>query len=527
VARDADIPDGAIVAQLSAIVTLGLIGNGCGDRLNPSFHMMDAATNMSTTVPFFDPQEEDDPPDLNDTQGNEPDDQFDIGPGGLPLGVTRYPDYLTRIFKDPGGNTLTPISRSYGQIELAGVEVSLNFLLFEPETVFKTRTGEMIATDVRMGYPSVTVLQAAGDPDEEADVEDNNIVSDFCSPLEMNTTIFGVSRDNPDTALDESGLTVRANSSDGTYNFVTYAISQRDYDNDGIENSLDPCATVANPLWNPRLKINDPAYTGDDDKDSLPNDCDPDPNVPSHLDPGGVYDEDFDRYGNRSDNCPLVANSAGQVGGSGAPNQADIDLDGIGDACDPDPVTADGQRFGVCLASQVSIGTGGPAPDPAPQDMRPCNPNAPLPGQPTPTPTPAPTPTPTPTPIPLPIPTPTTTPTPTSPSGPSCNGLTATIVGTERHNRIFGTRGDDVIVALGGHDIIFGRDGDDVICAGTGKDLVLGGDGDDTIFGEEGKDVLLGGDGNDELDGGEDRDLCRGGRGSDITVDCEWWPHRR
>src|SRR4030042_568214 len=140
----------------------------------------------------------------------------------------------------------------------------------------------------------------------------------------MNTTIFGVSRDNPDAAANEGGVPVRTNSSDGTYNFVTYAVSQRDHDNDGIVNGLDPCATVANPLWNPRLKINDPAYTGDDDKASLPNDCDPDPNVPSHLDPGGVYDEDFDRYGNRSDNCPLVANSAGQVGGSGAPHPADL-----------------------------------------------------------------------------------------------------------------------------------------------------------------------------------------------------------
>jgi hypothetical protein len=521
------MPDGAFVAYLSSIATLGLIGEGCANRLNPEFDMMDATTDQSTQVPFYDPEEEFDPPDTEDHQGSEPDDQFDVGADGLPLGVTRYPDYLTRILEDENGNPLQPIARLYGQTEVARIEVSLNFVIFEPGVVFKTRAGEVRVTDPRMGYPSVTVLQSAGDPDTEPDIEDNNSVNDFCSPLQADTTVYGVSQDNPDTAANEGGVPVRTNPPDGTYNFVTYAVSQRDYDNDGIENGLDPCAFDANPNWNPRLKTNDPVYTGDQDKDSLPDECDPEPATPGHLDAGGVYDEDADRYGNRGDNCPLVANSGGQLGGSGAPNQGDNDLDGIGDACDPDPVTADGQRFGVCLASQVSIGTGGPAPDPAPQDMRPCNPNAPLPGQPTPTPTPAPTPTPTPTPIPLPIPTPTTTPTPTSPSGPSCNGLTATIVGTERHNRIFGTRGDDVIVALGGHDIIFGRDGDDVICAGTGKDLVLGGDGDDTIFGEEGKDVLLGGDGNDELDGGEDRDLCRGGRGSDITVDCEWWPHRR
>jgi hypothetical protein len=383
VARDADIPDGAIVAHFQSFATLGLIGGGCGNHLFPHFTMMDATTNMSVPVPFHDPEEEFNPPDLNDTQGAEPDDQFDIGADGLPLGVTRYPDYLTRIFENPDGNTLTPIARMYGQTQIAGIEASINFVIFEPGTVFKTRAGEVIVTDPRMGYPSVTVLNAAGDPDAEADIEDNNFVNDFCSPLQTDTTVFGLSRDNPDTAADEAGFAVRTNPPDGTYYSVAYAISQYDADGDGIENPLDPCPTIANPDWDPRVQPGSPAapnpdYTGDQDLDSLPNECDPEPNNPGHLDPGGVYDEDFDRYGNRADNCPLVANSAGQLGGSGADNQQDTDLDGIGDACDPNPSAADGTRFEVCLASQVTIGAGGPPPHP-PQDMRPCDPNAPLP----------------------------------------------------------------------------------------------------------------------------------------------------
>ena len=356
--RDDDVPDGAWIADLSANATLGLIGDRCSNRLGVGFHMLDATTDRTTQVPF--------------------NDQFDIGPDGLPLGVTRYPDYLTRIFKDPEGATLTPIARMYGQTDVAGVEMSLNFVLFEPGIVFKTPAGDTITMDSRLGYVSATVLQAAGDPDTEANPNDNNVISDFCSPLGTSTTTFAVSRDNPDTAADEGGFPVRTNPDAGTYNPVVYAISQRDADGDGIETGMDPCPTIANPNWDPRLRTMDPAYAGDADKDSLPDECDPDDNDRG-CNAGGLWDHDCDMYGNRADNCPLVANSADQPGGSGSDNQEDSDSDGIGDQCDPNPTTPDGQRFEVCLVSIVDIGGGGLPPDPAPQNIQPCDPNAPLP----------------------------------------------------------------------------------------------------------------------------------------------------
>lgn len=100
--------------------------------------------------------------------------------------------------------------------------------------------------------------------------------------------------------------------------------------------------------------------------------------------------------------------------------------------------------------------------------------------------------------------------------GPTCNGLDATIVGTEGPDRLIGTNGPDVIVALGGNDFISGLGGDDVICAGEGVDRVFANAGNDIIFGEGGNDRLYGAGGEDEIWGGPGRDIISGGTESDV-----------
>ena len=75
---------------------------------------------------------------------------------------------------------------------------------------------------------------------------------------------------------------------------------------------------------------------------------------------------------------------------------------------------------------------------------------------------------------------------------PTCNGLPATISGTNRADRLIGTPGDDVIVGLGGDDWINGMGGNDIICGGDGNDTLVGGAGDDTLFGGAGDDTLYG-----------------------------------
>lgn len=105
---------------------------------------------------------------------------------------------------------------------------------------------------------------------------------------------------------------------------------------------------------------------------------------------------------------------------------------------------------------------------------------------------------------------------------PVCLGKVATIVGSNRNDRLLGTRFPDVIAALDGNDVVKGDRGNDVVCAGEGRDRVNGGQGVDTLDGAGGKDRLNGSEGPDLLDGGPGRDRCNGKSShKDRGVSCE------
>ena len=105
---------------------------------------------------------------------------------------------------------------------------------------------------------------------------------------------------------------------------------------------------------------------------------------------------------------------------------------------------------------------------------------------------------------------------PAAAAGEACQGVKATIVGTDDDDVIEGTKGDDVILALAGDDLVYGRGGQDLVCGGYGGDKLYGGPGDDQLFGGYDRlgdgasgtylfgDVLLGGEGNDRLVGVRD-----------------------
>ena len=103
-----------------------------------------------------------------------------------------------------------------------------------------------------------------------------------------------------------------------------------------------------------------------------------------------------------------------------------------------------------------------------------------------------------------------------APKAPTCDGLTATVVGTRVDDTLTGTTGDDVIVGLGGDDVIVGDLGSDRICGGTGDDTLSGHAGTDYLFGEQGNDLLDGGVGGccDPVANSGD-DVLSGGTGND------------
>lgn len=72
----------------------------------------------------------------------------------------------------------------------------------------------------------------------------------------------------------------------------------------------------------------------------------------------------------------------------------------------------------------------------------------------------------------------------------ACNGVPATIVGTDGDDTLTGTAGPDVIAGKGGNDKINGLEGDDILCGGDGKDKLKGGKGKDFCLGEAGKDKI-------------------------------------
>jgi hypothetical protein len=314
------VPIGADIGNLESQATLGLINGACQTQLPVVFEFKNSSLDRNDTVSFFDA---DDNGTADYAEDKDENDLFD--------GVDKYPSFLNSIFPD-----LQPIRRAAGFTIVAGTPVLLQFLIFEPGT----EIDELIPADKDLGFPTVAVLQNIGD--DEVDPEPG-VISDFCAPLTTENIVYGVSHDNPDTAADEGGIPLFINPQNGTYKFTTVSLGQRDADGDGYENSLDTCPLDVN-VGNPTE-----ANSGDLDSDGLDAACDPNDDLAA----GGTdSDEDADGYLNRQDNCPREPN------GEAEDNQADADIDQIGDACDPNPDTADGELLSSQLNAEIIIGDG-------------------------------------------------------------------------------------------------------------------------------------------------------------------------
>ncbi|MBT8208391.1 MAG: hypothetical protein KJO18_08970 [Acidimicrobiia bacterium] len=110
---------------------------------------------------------------------------------------------------------------------------------------------------------------------------------------------------------------------------------------------------------------------------------------------------------------------------------------------------------------------------------------------------------------------------PTAASGATvhrCDGLVATIVGTDGPDIIRGTPKRDVIVGLAGNDKILGLGNHDTICGGKGRDIIAGGSGRDKIFGGSGNDRITGGSAADIINGGGGNDRLFGRGNTDVII---------
>ena len=346
---DADIPDAAKVGTLSSQVRLGLLNGACNIFIPVAFTLFEATTDTSNTIAPLPPGlTEALAPLAGDTSPTIPDGIPEIKP---PPVVTKYPTFLNTLF---GG--ITPRARYAAATRIASAStwVILQFVVFEPGTVLPN----LPAFDPALGFPSVTILQ-----DPTVDPAPSPI-SDFCTPLQTSTTLFGVTQDNPDTPGNEAGLAFRTNpAAAGPVDFANFSRSLLDADDDDIENDLDPCPFHASTNWDPRSSppVGEPK-PGDRDQfagvfipDGIPDVCDPTPDEATG--PSQPTDHDGDGLLNAGDNCPLVANGLNEDG------QLDTDDDGIGNACDT-PGTDAGVDFdGRPIPARSVAGNGPTVPD--------------------------------------------------------------------------------------------------------------------------------------------------------------------
>jgi hypothetical protein len=243
---------------------------------------------------------------------------------GLPAHVDLYPSYLNVVFDPdtPFGPLppVQPLARYSGGQIVVGTSVILTNQFFAPGALaaFAPPHPYYDMSGTALGYTTVSVLQ-----DTTVEAAPTSI-TDFCTPLELTATTFGVSRLNPcnggasgpnpnpgvcnnDAVINNptpgipTGRTRATNpTTAGTYYYGAYQFSQRDSDGDGLENAFDTCPYAANIDGDPRTQAGP-------DTDMLDSVCDPGPNTNNNNQDGDSADNGAP-WPNAGDNCPLVAN---------------------------------------------------------------------------------------------------------------------------------------------------------------------------------------------------------------------------
>jgi hypothetical protein len=337
------IPVGTKVSSLDSSEIFGLINSACNQELALHVDLFNSSLDPSRTVSFGDTDQAD-VISTTDTSGyvytygyGEDDFAEDKDGNGIFDAVDRYPDFLTPTLGD-----VKPIARLAGVVANAGVPRLLQFLIFAPGSRVSwpdPTASQAIADRAQSGYPMLMVMQDFRSPDA---AHRPYPITDYCAPVEMSLSW---------SPSDGSGGLL-VNPQSGSYGFTVVAVSKRDADGDGFENSLDTCPFVTN-AGDPTL-----VASGDADQDGIDVACD------TNDDPitaGTNLDEDGDGYLNRQDICPLVRDTRALDWPGDQPDQ---DFDDIGDPCDLNLDSPDGEALVVTRTVEVVVGeasgSGGP-----------------------------------------------------------------------------------------------------------------------------------------------------------------------
>ena len=191
VARGDEFPIGTRVGLVEAIATIGIINGSCDNTLNLTtstggFQLFNSSLDITDTIDFD-----------TETEGDSTREDWaeDLDGDGLKEFVTKYPEFINRVITDEDDNPQQPIRRSAGHLVIAGADVLLQFLTYEPGTFINKN----LANDPALGYPSVVLLQNIGDPEI---VPEPGPITDFCTPLSALTTNFGTG-DACDSVVDD------------------------------------------------------------------------------------------------------------------------------------------------------------------------------------------------------------------------------------------------------------------------------------------------------------------------------------
>lgn len=352
------IPIGSVIGRLTSEATLGLLSNPCSTVIQVAFTLMYASTNISDTL---------DPLPVGETDVLEPY-ALDANGNGLPDGVDKYPSFLNETFDGK-----QPVARFFGASFIQGSWVTLNFVFFSPGETFEA-AGEDITLDPNLGVPGVTVLN---NPEAPAAA---GPISDFCAPLLSDNITLGKTMDNPCTPADVDGAACPGGDTPVFQNrgyplFPCETGNSFDEDGDGKVNDGCPQAganaesgaecdnDISDDLEDSDVNDGCPQVGDQSEGARIPGDC-------SATDEGGCSfrqnpatagpvtfttlsasqrDADGDGIENGLDVCALTANPGWDP--RGASN--DGDLDGIPDACDPDPAVQGSQSPFTCKAGIV------------------------------------------------------------------------------------------------------------------------------------------------------------------------------